>query len=174
MLSSTRANGDDEVDVEFLTATHLPRDLRITTGAGRDVVAFEINEGSGSILVATGSGDDVVLVDDATFARGDLVIDTGSGNDVVNLAGGGQRGTSLVMGSGDDRATIERGYFRGPVAVSTGAGADAVEISASSFLTALTLDGGAGVDVLHYGADDQAPFFAIPPVVRRFEAVRSP
>jgi len=124
-------------DLDLGEDTALINTNKITAKGGGDVTLYASNTAGGN-TVETGSGDDVINVDDA----GNLDVDTAGGSDVINLLTG--TGTNTVdAGSGNDVVTMLNGANTTSVSVDLGTGNDVVNGNAAS----VTVDAGAGDDV---------------------------
>ncbi|WP_182417845.1 hypothetical protein [Bartonella sp. HY038] len=126
-----------------------------------DVVSYRTNE------ILTGEGNDKIWIKGGLKAiSGDNIIDTGAGNDTITIdkalraASGDNR---ITTGDGDDQIFINGSVTSGARNTSylhTGDGNDTISIDASVGKYALTIDAGAGYDVLNLHANNYCEFSA--------------
>lgn len=134
-LRQSLENADDleaNVDVPAVAPVEIRGPLVIRGGQGNDRVG--VNANVGRVLIATGAGDDRVLIAGGVAAALDIVTDGGGENnggaDVVRIANQEVRNvTSILTGKGDDKVRVEgTTKFGYATEIATGAGADVVRI----------------------------------------------
>jgi len=159
ILSRTLGAGDDAAvfDENMFDG---PMRLIIDGGGGNDEFAFTENTcADGCDLRADlGAGDDAVTWVGNTFDGSlQLTLDTGAGSDVVSLQCNQRDGLrdatiiAILLGSGDDVATVHQNVTSGIVELKldAGSGNDAIAIDGQVGDLRLDLDAGAGDDDVH-------------------------
>ncbi len=114
-----------------------------------------INNSAGRIVggVSMGGGNDVLSNSGAITATGGSAIDMGAGDDVVNLYVGASIHGTILLGTGNDRLTMNSNL--GAVTVDAGDGDDDITTSSGDDL----IHGGAGNNSI-YGAEGNDTIFA--------------
>ncbi len=142
--------GNDEVT---LRGTAFSSTVSINTGAGADVVLIDENLASldssfnNTLTITTGEDADSVTINNSTTKR--VSINTGDDDDVVALANVTANGTLNVQTSaGDDSLTLDSvtETLNGTNIFNLGTGADAVVMASSSFVGAVNIDLGTGIN----------------------------
>src|SRR5262245_3436135 len=137
--------------------------------SGADRILLDQLAIGGSVVVATGNGDDAVLLSRSTVA-GHTTIVTDSGHDRVSLVGLGLgENLTLDTGAGNDKAFLTGTVVGGPTRIVMDSGSDNLIFhGVSPFSDSVFLDGGRGRDRAEIDADIA---FAGGLLVRRFETV---
>jgi Ca2+-binding RTX toxin-like protein len=134
----------------YLVATPATKDSliliqNVTSGSGNDT----LTGASGTVNTLSANGGDDTLIGNLD---GDSLIG-GSGIDTMNY---GAANTSLTVDMGVETIAMtstpaSKDYFAGVEVITTGAYNDRFTFSTASDTTAMTLDGGNGVDTIDYG-----------------------
>jgi hypothetical protein len=116
--------------------------LSVSGQGGDDIVTLYKMRIDGNVALKTGGGNDSISLNRIEHDAGTLSIDAGAGNDLVRFD---TQGENVV------------GAYDGPVKISLGAGDDTLLLgsplvngNSGQYTKAVTLNGGAGNDELHY------------------------
>ncbi|WP_145029989.1 hypothetical protein [Caulifigura coniformis] len=128
-LSVTGGTGDDTVSFEGSIA----KSASISLGLGNDQISLLGTSFSSSVTINTGAGADLVTIDetslgvDASF-NNTLTINTGEDNDEVSIRNAATKRITLNTGDDDDIVDLENITANGTLSLQTGAGADILNL----------------------------------------------
>lgn len=184
LIITTNQGGDD---ITFGGALTVTGTTTFNTGSGADEVFIEDGNFTGKVTINTGAGADSLEVIRSTF-NADFVSTFSSGDDEVELDDLVCRGQfNMTTGAGQDSVVMEtlntgtKSRFEKAVSINLEGGNDSLTIGRAAdpndfaeFLAAVTLNGGAGVDIAIFknAALGGARFnsFAVAPSILQFEA----
>jgi len=119
--------------------------LQVRTGEGNDVVRTVYSAIDVRLDIATGLGDDRVVLEDFRGA-GAFLVSTGEGNDsvFVRSCSSGPQMLAVNLGNGQNTATFVALAIAGPMTVTGGAGQDFIETRIVDIQGPLVIDAGDG------------------------------
>lgn len=149
-------NGDAALTLNGGTA--VGRNLSVNTGNGNDIVTVDTATVLGTKKIATGSGDDMVVIEDAVLNK--VQIKTGSGNDQLMI--------EQTSPTDDTNATL----INGPATFDLGTGSDTIMSGVTEttgnmvmFGDTVRVNGGRDGDTDTLLAPDDVNLFVVEPVV---------
>jgi hypothetical protein len=152
--TAVNANGNDLISntaASFTTATS------IYGAGGNDTILFLAgNNAAGQDFIIDGAeGNDLLGHSAATLRNAESTISGGAGNDTITLAAMFS-GTEVLGGAGSDSISLFTATILGG-SINGGDGADSITLGASAIIggglsQVVTLNGGAGTDVVRFNA----------------------
>ena len=120
---------------QVVNVGNVPDNWNITTGSGKDVVAYA---GSGDVAINTGAGNDNINVS----GKGDATITVDSGKNDITVSNSGDR--NITLGTGKDTLTVTG---TGDVVVNANAGDNVIDLGGKTAGDS-TITGGSGNDTI--------------------------
>ena len=146
-LTGTTINGSAELFVIAAGTDTVPGNITIATGAGNDSVVLSRNVIiAGVVWLDGGDGNDALSVTGATF-RSTLNIYGRAGNDTISVKDSTTEGLLRIKGkSGDDLISLTNLTADGEIRIDGGSGADGVSFNNVTTHSSTRINTGAGND----------------------------